>query len=173
MQHHGALVAAWGRFIDLLTEQSPELLGHIRPPATREALAEAEQRLRCTLPEEFLQLYSLADGFVAGAYVLRDDYRLLPLGEVIEASLALVGEPVVLDAVAGEQSLARRVLRLVFARAKEDDPDVVQVSVRLWPKKRPGVEVWYRARGIHDIEEVVDTQDSLTAWLEACLEYYL
>jgi hypothetical protein len=135
--------------------------------------AEAEQRLQCPLPEELLQLYSLADGFAVGAYVLRDGYRLLPLDEMIEASLALVGEPVVLDALAGEYSQVQRVIRLVFGQAQEDDPDIVQVSVRLWHRKWPSVEVWYRAGGIYDFEEVVDTQDSLTAWLEACLEYYL
>ena len=173
MQHHRTLAAAWGRFIDLLTAQSPELLKQIRQPATRAALAEAEQRLHCPLPEELLQLYLLADGFAVGSYVLRDDYRLLPLEEMIEASLALVGEPVALDALAGEYSQAQRVIRLVFALAQEDDPDVVRVSLRLWPRKWPSVEKWYRAGGIHDFEEVVDTQDTLTAWLEACLEYYL
>ncbi len=173
MQHHQALTATWARFTALLTAQSPELLQHIRPPAAREALAEAEQRLQCTLPEELRQLYSLADGFVAGAYLLRDDYHLLPLGEVVEASLALVGEPVVLDELAGEVSVAKKVIRLVFAQAKEDDPDISQVSLRLWPKKRPSVEVWYRAGGIHFYEEVVDWQESLSAWLEGCLQYYL
>jgi hypothetical protein len=173
MRHHSALAAAWGRYIDLLTAQSPELLDQIRPPAAPAALEGAAQRLRCSLPEELLQLYSVADGFVADAYVLRDDYRLLPIGEVVDASLALVGEPVVLDALAGELSMAKTVIRLVFARAKEDDPDVEQVTLRLWPRKPPSVEVWYRAGGIHDCEEVVDTGDSLTTWLEACLEYYL
>jgi cell wall assembly regulator SMI1 len=173
MPHLRTLAAVWGQFIDLLTAQSPELLEQIRPSATRAALAEAEQRLQCALPEEILQLYSLADGFVAGAYLLRDDYRLLPLGEMVEASLALVGEPVVLDALAGEVSVAKKVIRFVFAQAKEDDPDVAQVSMRLWPKKRPSVEIWYRAGGIHDFEEVVDTQESLAAWIDGCLEYYL
>src|SRR5262245_35061678 len=110
MQYHRALTATWARFTALLTAQSPELLQHIRPPAAREELAEAEQRLHCTLPEELWQLYSLADGFVAGAYLLHDDYRLLPLGEVVKASLALVGEPIVLDELAGEVSVAKKVV---------------------------------------------------------------
>ena len=173
MQYDLALQSAWERFIDLLTAQSPKLLERIRPPATRTALAEAQQRLQCTLPEEIQHLYLLADGFVVGACVLRDEYRLLPLDEMVEASLALVGEPLVLDAVAGQHSQAHRVTRLVVFQAKEDDPDVVQVSVRLWPKKRPSVEIWYRAGGTHDVEEVLNTQGSLTAWLEDCLEYYL
>ena len=92
---------------------------------------------------------------------------------MIEVSLALVGEPVALDALAGEYFQTQRVIRLVFAQAREDDPDVVQVSVRLWPGKWPSVHVWYSAAGIHDFEEVVETQESLTAWLEACLEYYI
>src|SRR5262249_34124213 len=154
MQAHRTLVSAWQQFIEVLTIQSPELLRHIRPPATREALAEAERRLQRTLPEELRQLYSLADGFMAAAYLLRDDARLLPPGEAVEASLALVGEPVVLDELAGEVSVAKQVIRLVFARAKADDPDIAQVSLRIWPKKRPSVEVWYRAGGIHDFEEV-------------------
>jgi cell wall assembly regulator SMI1 len=173
MPHDHALAAVWERFIDLLAAQAPERLGYIRPPATREALTEAEQRLQCTLPEELRELYALAGGFVAGAYMLCDDYRLLPLDEMVEASLALVGEPVVLDALAGEISQAKRVIRLVVAQAKADDPNIVQVSMRLWPKKRPSMETWYRAGGIHDFEEVVDTHESLTAWLEGCLEYYL
>jgi len=173
MQPQQAFTATWARFIDLLTAQSPEHLQHIRPPAARAALAEAEQRLKCNLPEELRQLYSLADGFVAGAYLLRDDYRLLPLGEVVEASLALVGEPVVLDELAGEIAVAKKVIRLVFAQAKEDDADISQISMRLWPKKRPSVEVWYRAGGVHDFEEVVDWQESLSTWLEGCLEYYV
>jgi hypothetical protein len=172
MQAKRTLVSVWQRFIDLLTVQSPELLEHIRPPTTREALAEAEQRLQCTLPPELLQLYLLADGFATGAYLLRDDYRLLPLGEMIEASLSLVGEPVVLDEVAGEVSVAKKVIRLVFAQAKDNDPDISLASVRLWPKKQHSMEVWYRAGGIHDFEEVVDWQEGLTAWLEGCLEYY-
>jgi hypothetical protein len=43
----------------------------------------------------------------------------------------VVGEPVVLDELAGEVSVAKRVIRLVFAQAKADDPDVARVSVRL------------------------------------------
>src|SRR5262249_44657382 len=126
---HRALTVAWARFIALLTTQSPELLEQIRPPAAPEALAAAEQRLRRALPQDLRQLYALADGFVAGAYLLRDDYRLLPLDEMVEASLALVGAPVVLDELAGEVSVAKTVIRLVVARAKEDDPDIEQVSV--------------------------------------------
>ena len=141
-----------------------------RPPATPKALAEAEQRLRRALPDELRSIYSLADGFVAGAYLLHDDYRLLPIGEMVEASLALVGEPVVLDELAGQYSVAKKVTRLVFAQTKEDDPDISQVSLRLWPKKQPSVEMWYRAGGIHDFEEVVDWQESLPVWLEGCLE---
>src|SRR5215471_8814366 len=105
MQPQQALFAMWAQFIDLLTAQSAALLAHIRPPATPEALAEAEQRLRRAIPEDLRRLYSLADGFVTGAYLLHDDYRLLPLGEMVEASLALVGEPVVLDELAGEVSV--------------------------------------------------------------------
>jgi hypothetical protein len=173
MQPHQTLTAIWARFTAVLTAQSPELLQHIRPPATLAALAAAEQRLQRPLPEDLRQLYSLADGFVAEAYLLRDDYRLLPLDEMVEASLALVGEPVITDELAGEVSVAKTVIRLVFAQAKDDDPDISHVSVRLWPKKRPSVEVWYRAGGIHDYEEVVDWQESLTAWLEGRLDYYL
>jgi cell wall assembly regulator SMI1 len=173
MQDQRALTVAWTRFIELLTSQSPKLVEQIHPPATPAALAQAEQRLQCALPEELRALYSLADGFAAGAYLLGDDYRLLSLGEMVEASLGLVGEPVVLDALAGEVSVAKKVMRLVFAQAKEDDHDVAQVSLRLWPKKPPSVEVWYRAGGIHDFEEVVDWQERLSTWLESCLEYYL
>jgi hypothetical protein len=68
--------------------------------------------------------------------------------------------------------VAKKVIRLVFARAKDADPDVEQVSLRLWPKKRPSVELWYRAGGIHDFEEVVDWEESLTVWMEGCLVYY-
>jgi hypothetical protein len=172
MHPQQALFATWARFIDALTAQSPELLQHIRPPATPEALSEAEQRLRRAMPEELRRLYSLADGFVAGAYLLHDTYRLLPSGEMVEASLALVGEPVVLDALAAQFSRSKRVIRLVFAQAKEDDHDISQVGLRLWPKKQPSVEMWYRAGGIHDFEEVVDWQESLTAWLEGCVEQH-
>src|SRR5262249_34823920 len=122
MQPHQALTATWAQFIDLLTAQSPELLQHIRPPAAREVLADAEQRLQRTLPEDLRHLYSLADGFVAGAYLLHGDYRLLPLGEMVEASLALVGEPVVLDELTGEVCLAKTVIRVVVAQARDDDP---------------------------------------------------
>jgi hypothetical protein len=128
--------------------------------------------LRRAMPEELRRLYSLADGFVAGAYLLHDDFRLLPIGEMVEASLALVGEPVVLDELAGEVSVSKKVIRLVFAQTREDDLDISQVSLRLWPKKQPSVEMWYRAGGIHDFEEVVDWQESLQTWLEGCLEEY-
>ena len=171
MQYNLALQSAWERFIDLLSAQSSELLEHIRPPATRPALAEAEQRLQCTLPEELQQLYLLADGFRAGVCVLRDEYRLLPIDEMVEASLALVGEPASAGCSAGQHSEARRVIRLVVLQTKEDDPNAVKVSVRLWPKRQPTVEIQYRAGGTHDVEEVLHTQGSLTAWLEDCLEY--
>src|SRR5262245_48108509 len=170
MQSPQALTVSWARFIELLATQSSKLLEHIRPPATPESVAAAEQRLQRALPQDLRQLYSLADGFVAGAYLLQDNYRLLPIDEMVEASLALVGEPVVLDELAGQFSVSKRVIRLVFAHAKEDDDDISQVSLRLWPKKHPSVEMWYRAGGMHDFEEVVDWQESLTAWLEGCLE---
>jgi cell wall assembly regulator SMI1 len=168
------LATHWQRFIDLLTAQSPEHLAAIRPPAPLEVLSAAEQRLGGVLPNELRQLYTLADGFASGAYVLRDDYRLLPVDEMVAASLTLVGEPVVLDALAGEVSQPRRVARLVIALARDDNPDVAQVSLRLRPDGRPGsVEIWYRAGGIHDFEEVVNSGESLATWLEECLEYYL
>jgi hypothetical protein len=91
---------------------------------------------------------------------------------MVEASLALVGESVILDELAGEVSVAKTLIRLVVAQAKVDDPDISQVSMRLWSKKQPSMEVWYRAGGVHFYEEVVDWQESLSVWLEGCLEYY-
>jgi cell wall assembly regulator SMI1 len=161
----------WARFITLLAADAPQMVERIRPPATAGALAEAEQRLAVALPEDMRQLYLLADGFAEGAFLLRDDYRILPLSEMIEASLALVGETVVLDYLAGEVEKPKKVTRLLFARAQEDDPDVSQVSVRLRAKK-PSVELWYLEGGIHDWEEVVELGESVTEWIDGCLQYY-
>jgi hypothetical protein len=172
MQSHRTFADTWEHFITLLTAQSPQLLEHIRPPATQETVTVAEHRLHCTLPQELRHLYALADGFREEAYLLRDDFRLLPLSELAEANLTLVGEPIILDVLAGDVSVAKSIIRVVFAVAKEDNLDASQVSLRLWPKKRPSVEIWYRAGGIHDFEEVVDSHDSLHVWLEACLDYY-
>ena len=41
--------------------------------------------------------------------------------------------------------MAKTLIRLVVAQAKEDDSDISQVSMRLWPKKQPTMEAWYRA----------------------------
>jgi hypothetical protein len=66
-----------------------------------------------------------------------------------------------------------KALHVLFAQAKDDDPDVEQVSLRLRSKvKPPSVEIWFREGGIHDWEEVVETGESLTEWFEECLEYY-
>ena len=72
MHQQPAINEVWGRFVTLLESHAPALVGHIRPPATASAIAEAEQRLLVVFPEELRQLYLLADGFVEGAYLLRD-----------------------------------------------------------------------------------------------------
>jgi cell wall assembly regulator SMI1 len=172
MTQQRTLEETWSRFIDYLAEQAPQAIASVRVPASSEAIEQAEQRLNCALPEALRQLYALADGFAADAYLLRDEYRILPLNEMVEASLGLVGEPVVLDALAGEVAVTKKVTRLVFAQARDDDPDVSQVSLRLWARKRPSVELWYREGGIHDFEEVVDWDENLATWLDECLEYY-
>ena len=98
---------------------------------------------------------------------------ILPLGELVEASLALVGVPIPMDALALQVTVPKKVIRLLFARAKADHPDVEQVSVRLRSKlKPPSVEIWFREGGIHDWEEVVETGNTVTEWLDECLEYY-
>lgn len=172
MTQQRTLEDMWGRFIEYLAEQSPQVITSVRAPASPESIEQAERRLNCALPEALQHLYALADGFVADAYLLRDQYRILPLSEMVETSLELVGEPVVLDALAGEVAVAKKATRLVFARAREDDPDVSQVSLRVWARKRPSVELWYREGGIHDFEEVVDWNEDLATWIEECLEYY-
>ena len=161
----------WQRFVKLLEADSPQSVERIRPSASAEAIAEAEQRLKVVFPEELRQLYLLADGFAEGAFLLRDDYRILQLSEMVEASLALVGKVVVMDYLAGEIEKPKKVVRLLVARAQEDNPDVSQVSLRLRAKK-PSVELWYLEGGVHDWEEVVEIGESLTEWIEGCLEYY-
>jgi hypothetical protein len=162
----------WARFCGFLARDTPQFLPDIRPPATLSSIQEVEQRLSCTIPAELQHLFLLADGFSEGAFLLRDDCRLLPLSEMVDASLALVGIPIVLDVLSGQISRSNKVIRLLFAQAKADDPDIVQFSLRLWPKKQPSVEIWYREGGIHTFEEVVDGYESMAEWLEECLEYY-
>ena len=171
MKQKPSITEVWERFVKLLHAHAPQMVAHIRPPASTEAIAEAEQRLKVVFPGDLRQLYLLADGFAEGAYLLRDDYRVLPLSELVEASLALVGEPVILDYVAVEVSIPKKVVRLLFARAQEDNPDVSQVTFRLHARK-PYMEIWYRKGGIHDWEEVVETWESLTEWIAECLDYY-
>jgi hypothetical protein len=163
----------WGQFVALLHMQTPMLVAYIRPPASAEDIADAEQRLGIDFPEEMRQLYLLADGFAEGAYLLRDAYRILPLGELVEASLALVGAPIMMDALALQVTVPKKILHVLFAQAKDGDPDVEQVSLRLRSKvKSPSVEIWFREGGIHDWEEVVETGESLTEWFDECLEHY-
>ncbi len=171
MKQEQTISGVWERFVKLLAADSPDRVARIRPPATVEAIAEAEQRLGAVFPEELRQLYLIADGFAEGVLLLRDDYRILPLSEMVEASLALVGKVVVMDYLAGEIEKPKKVVRLLFARAQEDDPDISQVSLRLRAKKS-SVELWYLEGGIHDWEEVVEIGESLTEWIEGCLEYY-
>jgi hypothetical protein len=173
MQQEPAFNEVWGRIVAILESHAPTLVGHIRLPASAQAVAEAAQRLGIVIPEELRQLYLLADGFAEGAYLLCDDYRLLPLGEMVEASLALVGVPILMDALALQVTVPKKVLHVLFARAREDNPDVEQVSLRLRSKlKPPSVELWFREGGIHDWEDVVETGDTLTEWFDACLDYY-
>lgn len=172
MTQQRTLEETWRRFIEYLAEQAPQAIAYIQGPASPESIEQAERRLNCVLPEALKDLYALADGFAADAYLLRDQYRILPLSEMVEASLALVGEPVVLDALAGEVAVTKKATRLIFAHARDDDPDVSQVSLRVWTRKRPSVELWYREGGIHDFEEVVDWDEDLATWIEECLEYY-
>jgi cell wall assembly regulator SMI1 len=161
----------WARFVTLLAADAPQMVGRIRPPVTVEALAEAEKRLNVALPEDMRRLYLLADGFVEGAFLLRDDYRILPLSEMVEASLALINTPVITYFLAGKVETQKSITRLLFASAKENNPDVSQVSLRLHTKQ-PSVELWYREGGIHTWGEVVNTHWGLAEWLDICLEYY-
>ncbi len=112
-----------------------------------------------------------ADGFALGAFLLRDDYRILPVDEMVEASLGLVGASITLDFESGEVSRAKKVIRLVLARARPDDEDVEQISLRLRARK-PTIEMWYREGGIHTYAEVVDWQESLTDWLALVVDEY-
>ena len=171
MKQKRSISEVWERFLKLLEAHAPEVIGHIRPPASMEAIAAAEQRLKVVFPEELRQFYLLADGFQEGAYLLIDYYRILPLDEMVEASLAMVGQVVVMDFLAGEIEKPKKVVRLLFARAKEDDPDISQVTLRLRARK-PYMETWYREGGVHDWEEVVETGESLTESIETYLEYY-
>src|SRR5579883_392876 len=125
----------WARFVASVSRETPAMASFIRAPASQGALAEAERRLGCALPDELRRLYVCADGFALGAFLLRDDYRILPVDEMVEASLGLVGASITLDFESGEVSRAKKVIRLVLARARPDDEDVEQISLRLRARK--------------------------------------
>ncbi|HLV98899.1 MAG TPA: SMI1/KNR4 family protein [Ktedonobacterales bacterium] len=173
MKQKPAISAVWERFVALLEADSPQMLEQIRAPTSAEAIAEAEQCLQIVFPEELRQLYLLVDGFAEGAYLLRDDLRILPLSEMVQASLALVGVPILMDSLALQVTVPKKVIHVIFAQAEEDNPDIEQVSLRLRSKiKPPSVEIWFREGGIHKWEDIVETGDTLTEWFEECLEYY-
>jgi cell wall assembly regulator SMI1 len=156
----------WEKFIQYLSEEERIMLCL---PVTEVALDRAQSRLDCQIPPELRTMYMMADGFQKDAFLLRDDYRVLTLEEMI---LESEKKPlVVIDEMAGEFEEPDRVTRLIFAVTEEDNRDIQQVSLHL-DEDDATVEIWFKEGGIHDFEEVVDTELSLGEWLEECLEYY-
>jgi hypothetical protein len=146
----------WARFVELAIRDQPAAARGIRAPASRDDLVQVESSLGVPLPPELEELYLLADGFEPGAFLLRDEYRILPVKEMAAASLKLVGEPVVRDELAGVAETPKKLVRLWLATTKDTDPDVSAIYLRL-RKRTSSVEIDYREGGVHDLPEVVDS----------------
>lgn len=163
--------STWNTFLDFVRQDDPESLARVNPPASEEQLATAVSALGSALPDEVRDLYLLANGFGPNSFLLRDDYRLLPLDEMVAASMDLVGETVAVDAEAGVSLTFTEPSRLVLFDARDGDDDVERVCVRA-RKTRTRVELWFKQGGIHDFEELVDTELTLSDWFDEVLEYY-
>jgi hypothetical protein len=157
---------SWERFVEFLSQEEKE---ELCLAVSDDALNNAQQLLDCIFPLEFYTLYRLADGFKKDAFLLRDDYRILPLEDMVAESIK---KPlVVTDEMSGEFENPDTVVRLIFAVTKEENRDIQQVSLYLH-EDGASVETWFKEGGIHDFDEVIDTELSLVDWLEECLEYY-
>ena len=161
----------WQNFLAGLEKYSSELIKEINPPATEAQLEKARTLLGPLFHPELEELYKIANGFAPGAYLLRDDYRILPLEEMIEKSLAIIGTTVPTDFEAGEYTTLKKLKLLVFAIAKEEDEDVEQVSISI-KRGKTDISLWYKEGGIHDFEEVVSTSETLKEWLTVVVEEY-
>ncbi len=161
----------WNEFIGHLTKTEPESLSKINPPATTEQLNEAKAILGSVFHEDIEQLYHLANGFTEGAYLLRDDYRILPIDEMIKQSLALAGKRIFTDYEAGQSRKIKKGDMIVLALAEEDNCDVEKISISV-TRGKTNVAIWFKEDGIHDYEEVIDTSETLEEWLTSVLEYY-
>ena len=161
----------WNQFINYLKNEDQGNLKKINPPATKKQLEKAKKTLGSLFHEDIEKIYEKADGFIEGAYLLSDKYRILPIDEMLEKSLKLVGEVLITDWEAGESKKINKLTIVIFAVAKDDNEDIQQIgfSVR---KNKTNITIWYKEGGIHTFEEVVETSETLEEWLNEMMEYY-
>ena len=160
----------WAAFVSAIERDSPASLALVNPPATDEQIEEARRELGSLHPD-LERLYRLADGFTPGAYLLLDSHRILPLAELIDDSRSLNGTYIVTDSEAGEGRKLGQFDLLTLTRTRPDVPDMSRVSVSV-SRKKARVHVWFVEGGVHDFEEVVDTEESLDQWLDDAISDY-
>ncbi|MGB4776068.1 MAG: SMI1/KNR4 family protein [Daejeonella sp.] len=162
---------SWNKFVNHLKVEDTENLEKINPPATIEQLEKAKAVLGPLFHEDLQKIYKLANGFIQGAYILSDGYRILPIDEMLEKSLDLVGQVLITDVEAGEFKKIDKIKMVIFAIAKEDDEDIEQIGFSL-RRNKTDIAIWYKEGGIHSFEEVVETGETFEEWFNDMLEYY-
>lgn len=161
----------WDKFIGYLKAEDPEILKKINPPATKEQIDKAKKVLGSLFHEDIQKIYQMANGFAQGGYLLSDKYRILPIDEMLEKSLKLVGEIFITDTTVGEYKKIDKLKMIIFAVAKEDDEDIHQIGLSL-RKNKTNIAIWYKEGGIHTFEEVIETSENLEEWFGEMMEYY-
>jgi hypothetical protein len=162
----------WNKFIDSINQIDPEFLRKINPPATEELLNNAKTMLGPAFHEDVEQLYSLANGFADGAYLLTDYYRILPIDEMIAKSLALIGKRFTTDYEAGESMKTKKGELIILALVEEDDCDKEKIGVSVTTGKTD-MAIWFKEGGIHDYKElIIDSSQTLEKWLTSLIDGY-
>jgi cell wall assembly regulator SMI1 len=73
------VAAIWRRIEDWLTRNAADIVADLNPPASREAVSDAEQRLGWTLPADVRASFAIHDGQGAAAPWGFPGWRMLPL----------------------------------------------------------------------------------------------
>ena len=168
----------WKRFIQNIQNDKTDsdLISGFNSPAHPNEIRQIEALLKISLPNNLKQLYYCCNGFSKDIFI-GDGFRLLPVQEMAEKTIAFYNTLFVTDELAGEFFYwnNKKVTRLFFADYKKQHEDIYFEGLLIRKKGNAIKEetfIYYKADGIHDYEEVVDTGETLAEWLEGKIDIY-
>lgn len=160
-------------------EENEKNLFKILPGAVSEKqLTDAEKELHTVLPDDLKNLYRKFNGFPIDEY-FSFQIRILPLEEALECTNKISGSFIPTDVLAGTGFTinAKKTDIMIFAKYHPNNTDTDWVGLKLSHNKKTGkaggkICIMYKNGGIHSFAELVHSGESLTEWLETCIEAY-